>query len=163
MSKMPKDIKEFHDTLAEIAKYLIIMDPTIAQYYDFRNYEYDEYPHGKQKYKYHRLVLSTLELKNPAQIEDIEHCYNLKLVMQAGGTEGDEGVPYFYIFKFKDKYYRLSGHYSSYDDSPLYWNDLHEVVPEEKTVTVYKRADGNGNDDDYMMVRTADNYDEDSF
>ena len=146
MSKMPKDIKDFHNAMIEIANYLIVLEPELLNWYSPEDYEYDEFPHDKQKYKYHRLVLDKLGRADADRIDDIEHCYNLRLIKQVGGEENMEGLPYYYIFKFKGKFYKLPAHYSSYDGSPLYWVDLHQVQPEDRTVTIYKRVSGDGFD-----------------
>lgn len=163
MPRMSKDLKNFHDALIEIAKYLVILDPTILQYYDFDNYQCDEFPGtDRKKYKYHPLVLDQLRYNNQDRADDIEHCYGVRLIKTSGGNEGQEGVPYYYIFKFYDKFYKLPGHYSSYDDSPLYWDSIHEVKPEEKTLTVYKRVDGVQEDEEYIPEMDEEN-DQDSF
>lgn len=141
MSKK-SDINAFHETLIEVAKYLIVMNPDITQYYNFEDYEHDQYPHNRQRYKYHRLVLQQLERNEPALMEDLEHCYGIRLVKVIGGNDGQDGMPHYYIFKFKGKLFKLPAHYSSYNDSPLYWNDMHEVVELERTITIYKRTDG---------------------
>src|SRR5208282_6262613 len=97
MARMDKHVKAFHNAFIDIAKYLIVLEPDIMKWYSFDDYEWDTYPHDRKKYKFHRLVLDQLHRANAARIDDVEHCYGIRLICVFGGNDDQEGMPHYYI------------------------------------------------------------------
>lgn len=42
------------------------------------------------------------------------------------------------VFKIDTQYYRIIGHYDSWNGVEIDWSEIEEVVPKEKTITVYE-------------------------
>lgn len=60
----------------------------------------------------------------------------------AGGNEGD-GNEHWIVFSVVDNkksktYWEVPGWYASYDGSYLTWDELYQVIPKAKTVTVWE-------------------------
>lgn len=109
-------IEEFNETLEVVVNYLFLTEPKNRSWYEN---------------DHNRVVLENLT-------DDIKATYHLEVVYTEGGYEG-AGEDHWIIFKFKDRFVKLPGFYSSYGGAEYYWDDVFEVVPKQVMVTVYER------------------------
>lgn len=104
---------------------------------DFGKY----YSESADKESYERFeVITALEHPDWSEYvtahELIKQNFNLTLVQVFGGQEGD-GSDYWFIIKLDGQFFKLPAFYDSYADCSYYWDDVHEVTPKRKTITVY--------------------------
>lgn len=71
------------------------------------------------------------DFRTPKEVEIIRDTiegYKIEVVECFGGKDGD-GERYWLVFKYKDRYVRLPGHYDSQNGTELYWDYVKEVKP----------------------------------
>ena len=123
----PKDHKELQELVDLLVKAGFEEDSSLI-YHLFKDDEYPEHPE-----------LGWEECGN--LFDQILKDADYKHMESEGGGEG-EGEYCYGVVRLKDKYYKAEWQYYSYHgcDYDYIENSIHEVVPKQKTITVYEKV-----------------------
>lgn len=138
-SQAEKDaaVNAFLEAIDASRKLAKITNPDFGKYYGADEYDEDHMANRER--------LDILGLVNGDAYSDadkitaelIKQNYDLEVVEVFGGGEGD-GETHYYVTRMGTRFFKLPACYNSYDDSIYYWDDVHEVKPKKKTITVYE-------------------------
>lgn len=127
MTQHSKEVEDFLSMINEVKNYIGLTAPNFINQYSI----------GEES-EIRNVIVEVMSGGYAEKVKEaIERDYDLTIAEQHGGTEGD-GDTHWFVFKWHDMYFRLPGFYSSYDDNEYYWDNVKQVLPEPKSIIVFK-------------------------
>jgi hypothetical protein len=132
MDKTPSNLDLFYNTIDQATKYLIVLDPDLMSYDEFKEEYIDtgekDWEAAWNKYQYYEMVMSCLQ--NERFKQDLLDSYRMKYI---GVVDGYDGNGEFYenaIIQINDRFF-CAAYYRRH-----WFDGLEEVKPETRIVYI---------------------------